>query len=173
MLVEDCYSHDHVGLGMHPGSGSQRTIMRGNRLEGNAIGIFFCWGVKFGLAEKNILRKNRTSISIGHRDTDNLVCDNRIEDSGEVAVLFRPERGVGFSGNRNRIVRNTIVNTGGEKSAAIDIQGNTEAIQLEENVLEENRNENVSPFRWSGCERHYLASDQRVQKQNYATCARA
>ncbi|MGV3607506.1 MAG: right-handed parallel beta-helix repeat-containing protein [Planctomycetaceae bacterium] len=139
MLVEDCYSHDHVGLGMHPGSGSQRTIMRSNRLEGNAIGIFFCWGVKFGLAEKNILRKNRTSISIGHRDTDNLVCDNRIEDSGEVAVLFRPERGVGFSGNRNRIVRNTIVNTGGEKSAAIDIQGNTEAIQLEDNVLEENR----------------------------------
>lgn len=139
MLVENCHSHDHTGLGMHPGSGSQRTIMRSNMIENCSIGIFFCWGVKFGLAEKNTLRKNRTSVSIGHRDTDNIVCDNLIEDSGEVAVLFRPERGVGFAGNRNRIARNTIINSGGEKSAAIDIQGTTEGILLEANVLEEKR----------------------------------
>ena len=46
VLVEDCQSHDHAGLGLHPGSGSQRPIMRNNRVKRNDIGIFFCWGVR-------------------------------------------------------------------------------------------------------------------------------
>ncbi|MSR55885.1 MAG: right-handed parallel beta-helix repeat-containing protein, partial [Gemmataceae bacterium] len=48
VTVEDCESRDHSGLGLHPGSGSQRPLMRGNKLIGNNIGLFFCWGVKFG-----------------------------------------------------------------------------------------------------------------------------
>ncbi len=44
VVVEGCTSRDHSGLGLHPGSGSQRPLMRGNTLSGNAIGIFFCWG---------------------------------------------------------------------------------------------------------------------------------
>jgi hypothetical protein len=59
VLVEDCHSHDHTGLGFHPGSGSQRTVIRRSRSERNDIGIFFCWGVRFGLAEDNTLIGNR------------------------------------------------------------------------------------------------------------------
>ena len=32
VTVENCHSHDNAGLGLHPGSGSQRPVIRGNRL---------------------------------------------------------------------------------------------------------------------------------------------
>ena len=77
VLVENCTSTNNAQLGLHPGSGSQRPIIRDNRLVGNDIGIFFCWGVKHGLAEKNTIEGNRLGISIGHRDTDNLITRQR------------------------------------------------------------------------------------------------
>lgn len=52
VVVENCHSHDNADLGLHPGSGSQRPLIRNNRIERCNIGIFFCWGVKYGLAEK-------------------------------------------------------------------------------------------------------------------------
>ena len=33
VLVEDCHSHDNAELGLHPGSGSQRPVIRNNKLE--------------------------------------------------------------------------------------------------------------------------------------------
>ncbi len=138
-VVENCFSHDNADLGLHPGSGSQRPVMRNNRIERNHIGIFFCWGVKYGLAEKNRLQENDISISIGHRDTDNLIVDNDILRSRTVGVVFRPERGKSFAGHRNRIERNRIVDTGSPSSAAIDIQGETEHIQLVSNSILESR----------------------------------
>lgn len=138
-VVEDCFSHDNADLGLHPGSGSQRPIMRRNRIERNHIGIFFCWGVKYGLAEQNRLVENDISVSIGHRDTDNLVVDNEILMSKTVGVLFRPERGKTFAGHRNRIERNRIIDSGSESGAAIDIQGETEQIKLVSNELRETR----------------------------------
>ena len=71
VLVEHCHVHDNVNLGLHPGSGSQRPVIRNNRLERNQIGIFFCWGVKNGLAEKNVIRDaGHYGVSIGHHDTE-------------------------------------------------------------------------------------------------------
>jgi hypothetical protein len=139
MQVTDCHSHGHAGLGLHPGSGSQRPVMKGNRLEDNDIGIFFCWGVKYGLAEGNKIRNCRLGVSIGHRDTDNLVADNDIADSGQSGVLFRPERGAGFCGHRNRIEKNRITNSGGEAGIGIDVQGGTESITLQSNEIRELR----------------------------------
>jgi hypothetical protein len=137
--VEDCVSENNAQLGLHPGSGSQRPIIRNNKLRGNDIGIFFCWGVKYGLAEKNTIEGNRVGISIGHRDTDNLITGNEIRGSKDVGVLFRPERGKDFAGHRNRLVKNRLIDNGGAKSAAIDIQGATEAIVLIDNEIIETR----------------------------------
>jgi len=137
--VEDCTSHDHAGLGLHPGSGSQRPIMRNNRLERNDIGLFFCWGVKYGLAEGNVLRENRVGVSLGHRDTDNLVVDNQIVGSRETGVLFRPERGKDFAPHRNRLERNRIVDSGQDEGIAVDVQGETEACKIIDNHIEETR----------------------------------
>ena len=127
MLVEDCTSRGHAGLGLHPGSGSQRPVMRNNKLADNDIGIFFCWGVKYGLAEGNQIKNCRLGVSIGHRDTDNLVVNNDIDSSGQAGVLFRPERGPGFCGHRNVIEKNRITNSGGDTGIGIDVQGGTES----------------------------------------------
>ncbi|MBI2824654.1 MAG: right-handed parallel beta-helix repeat-containing protein [Planctomycetia bacterium] len=140
VVVEDCHSHDHAGLGLHPGSGSQRPVMRGNRLERNDIGIFFCWGVKRGLAEKNQLADNRSfGVSIGHRDTNNVVRDNQILRSGKAGVLFRPERGKDFAPHRNRIEKNEIVDSGPADGVAVDVQGETESIAIQRNDIRETR----------------------------------
>lgn len=140
VTVENCRSHGHAGLGLHPGSGSQRPVIRGNRLEENQIGIFFCWGVKFGLAEKNVIRGNRKyGVSIGHRDTNNLICENEIVDSGECGVLFRPERGKDFAPHRNRLERNRIVDSGTGKGIGVDVQGQTESITIAHNEIRETR----------------------------------
>ena len=139
VLVEDCVSENHAGLGLHPGSGSQRPIMRNNRLTGNTIGLFFCWGVRHGLAEGNIIEGNGTGISIGHHDTDNLVTGNNVSGSGKTGVLFRPERGADFTGNRNRIEKNILVNNGAENGAAIEVQGGTRDVVIVGNEITEKR----------------------------------
>jgi hypothetical protein len=138
--VEDCDSHDHAGLGLHPGSGSQRPVIRGNKLRNNDIGLFFCWGVRGGLAEKNLIEDNKSfGISIGHKDTDNLVRDNDVRRSGKAGILFRPERGPGFAPDRNRFERNRIIDSGPDAAAAIDIQGVPDGVVLEANEIRETR----------------------------------
>lgn len=139
VVVENCTSQGHTGLGLHPGSGSQRTVMRNNRIQNNHIGIFFCWGVRHGLAENNHVEGNDIGISIGHHDTDNLVRNNEVISSKKVGVIFRPERGKEFTGNRNRIENNQLVNNGAEDGFAIDIQGGTESIVLAGNQIKDTR----------------------------------
>ena len=138
--VENCHSHDNAGLGLHPGSGSQRPVMRGNKLERNNIGLFFCWGVRFGLAERNIIRGNRHyGISIGHRDRDNVIRYNEIRTSGRVGVLFRAARGKAFAPHRNRLEKNRIYDSGPENGIAIDVQGKTESVTITGNDIRETR----------------------------------
>lgn len=140
VTVEDCYVHDNTNLGLHPGSGSQRPIIRNNRLVANDIGVFFCWGVKYGLCAQNKILDTRSyGVSIGHRDNENLVVDNDIARSGKVGVLFRPERGKAFAPHRNRIERNRIVDSGPAAGVAIDVQGETEAITIIQNEIRETR----------------------------------
>lgn len=141
VVVERCHSHDNADLGLHPGSGSQRPLLRENRLERNTIGLFWCWGVKYGLAEKNRIEGNRNyGISIGHHDTDNVIRDNDVRDSGKVGILFRDEsRGQDFWPNRNRVEGNRITDSGGEEGIAIEIRGKTRDVRICGNVLRETR----------------------------------
>lgn len=140
VLVEDCHCHDNADLGLHPGSGSQRPTIRNNTLERNGIGIFFCWGVKYGLAEGNKIRDSRQyGISIGHRDNGNLVRNNEIVGSGISGLLFRPERGAGFTARDNRFEGNRIIDNGPEDGVAVDVQGVTEANALVRNEILETR----------------------------------
>lgn len=139
VIVENCRSHGHAGLGLHPGSGSQRPIIRGNKLANNDIGLFFCWGVKHGLAEKNLIEDCGTGISVGHRDTDNLVVNNEIYRSKKVGILFRPERGKAFAGHRNRVEGNKVFDSGGDEGIAIDVQGETGELTFVDNELRETR----------------------------------
>ena len=138
--VEDCHSHGHAGLGLHPGSGSQRPVMKNNRLEGNDIGLFFCWGVKYGLAEGNKIADNRSyGISIGHRDNENLIVENEVHRSGKAGVLFRPERGQDFAPHSNRLERNRIVDSGSDAGVAVDVQGLTQEVAIVGNEIRDTR----------------------------------
>jgi len=141
VVVEHCYCHDNAGLGIHPGSGSQRPVLRDNRLERNRIGLFWCWGVKFGLAERNRIRDSRDyGISIGHNDTDNVMRANEITGSGKVGILFRDEqRGQDFWANRNTVEKNRLVNNGGENGVAIDVRGKTHDVRIVDNEILETR----------------------------------
>ncbi|MEZ6048084.1 MAG: right-handed parallel beta-helix repeat-containing protein [Planctomycetaceae bacterium] len=140
VVVDNCHSHHNADLGLHPGSGSQRPIIRNCKLEENNIGIFFCWGVKFGLAEGNEINACRKSgISVGHRDTHNLITRNKISNCGEYGILFRPERGEGFTGDHNRVEENELLNNGAQQALGIDVQGLTAHLQITGNQLKESR----------------------------------
>jgi nitrous oxidase accessory protein NosD len=137
--VENCHSHDHAGLGLHPGSGSQRPVIRQNLLEHNQIGIFFCWGVRFGIAANNkIVGSRDAGISVGHRDTDNLIRGNSIKASGKVGILFRDETQA-FGPHRNRCEHNQILDSGPDDGVGIDVRGRTEAVSLTHNEVRETR----------------------------------
>ncbi len=141
VLVEECHSHDNTDLGVHPGSGSQRPILRRNLLERNSQGIFWCWGVKYGLAEENRIIDNRTyGISIGHNDTDNVMRKNVIQGSGKFGLLFRDEPGgTDFWANRNRVEENRFIDNGDDQGSAIEIAGKTHDVCLKGNWISESR----------------------------------
>jgi hypothetical protein len=140
VLVEDCHSHDHTGHALHPGSGSQRSVMRRNHLAGGDQGIFFCWGVRWGLAEKNRIEGSQViGISIGHDDTDNVVRKNEILGCGEAGIRFRDEEDAEFQGNRNLIEKNQILDLTGEQGVGIDVKGRTKNITIVENDIRETK----------------------------------
>ncbi len=139
VFVQHCHSHDNAGLGLHPGSGSQRPVIRDNKIQGNAIGLFWCWGVRHGLAERNKIDQNREGISIGHHDTDNVMRDNEITRSSQVGVVFRPTRGKPFAAHRNLLENNRIVDSGSEKGIAVDVRGATESVVFRGNHILETR----------------------------------
>jgi len=139
VTVENCHSLNNADLGLHPGSGSQRPLIRDNRLEKNGLGLFWCWGVKYGLAERNIITDSNTyGVSIGHCDTDNIIRDNQILRSGQIGVLFRDEQ-KSFAAHRNQVQRNLIQDSGNEEGIGVDIQGVTDGVKLEENQILETR----------------------------------
>ncbi len=114
--VIGCRCHDNANLGLHPGSGSQRPIIRDNHCHHNDIGLFYCWGVRHGVAEGNRLEDNRSyGISIGHRDTDNLIRDNDIARNGKVGVWYRPEQPATRLPHRNVFEANRILDNGADE----------------------------------------------------------
>jgi len=140
VVVENCRLYDGARLALHSGSGSQRSIVRGNQVLRSAEGIYFCWGAQHGLYEKNVIEDCTYGITIGHRDSDNLIRDNDIRRSRQAGIHFRDDDGKkAFSPHRNRIERNRIIDSGPEKGVAIDISGETESITLIKNELRETR----------------------------------
>jgi polygalacturonase len=139
--VEGCLSEDNAGLGIHPGSGSQRPVVRECIARGNGEdGLFLCWRVRHGLFEKNVFENNgRFGISIGHKDTDNLLQNNQVRANQEDGVFFRNET-VGMAGHRNRVENNLIENNGVKGEAAgIRVRGETKDLVFRNNIIRDTR----------------------------------
>ena len=141
VLIEGCYCLNNVGFGIHSGTGSQRPIARNNKLENNFIGFYFCWGVRYGLVENNVILDNSEyGVRLGEKDTDNVVRGNEIRNSGKVGVMFQKvEGGREYSPDWNRIEGNKIVDSGAEHGVGIDVQGTANDITISNNVVIENR----------------------------------
>lgn len=141
VLVQNCVSENNSGLGLHPGSGSQRPIVRGCVARGNGEdGLFLCWRVRHGLFEKNVLENNgRFGISIVHKDSDNLLKENQVRANHEDGIYFRNET-AGMAGHRNRIENNLIENNGGKNEAAgIRVRGETKDLVFRDNIIRDTR----------------------------------
>ncbi len=139
--VLDCLSEDNAALGIHPGSGSQRPLVRGCTARGNGEdGLFLCWRVKFGTFEDNTLAGNgRFGISIGHKDTDNLLRANKVLGNGEDGIFFRNET-AGMAGHRNRVEDNLIEDNGAKRDVAgIRVRGETRDLVLKGNTIRDTR----------------------------------
>lgn len=141
VTVKDCRSENNAGLGLHPGSGSQRPTVRGCVARSNAQdGLFLCWRVKFGTFEENILESNgRFGISIGHKDTDNLLRKNQVRGNHQAGIFFRNES-EGMAGHRNRLEDNLIENNGVTKNApGIQVRGETGDLIFKNNIIRDTR----------------------------------
>jgi parallel beta-helix repeat protein len=110
-------SYGHAGYGVHPGTGSERPLVKGCRLHDNGqIGLFLCWRVRHGTFEDNTIEDNgRYGISIGHKDTDNLFVNNTIARNGSAGVYFRQET-LANSGHRNTFRNNQVLDNGNANS---------------------------------------------------------
>jgi hypothetical protein len=141
VLVNECVSENNAGLGLHPGSGSQRATIRKCVARNNGDdGLFLCWRVRHGLFEDNVLEGNgRNGISIGHKDTDNLLRNNQVRGNAEDGILFRNET-LGMAGHRNRLENNLIENNGrSQEVAGIRIRGETRDVILKNNRIQDTR----------------------------------
>jgi len=88
------------------------------------------------LFEDNLLEANgRFGISIGHKDSDNIIRENLIESNGLYGIHFRKEAEP-MGGHRNRIECNRILNNGGKQGGyGIRIDGETHDILIFKNVI--------------------------------------
>ena len=159
--VNRCVVQQCAGFGLHPGSGSQRPkVINCRAIENDEDGFFFCWRVRGGVAEGNWLENNGGyGMSIGHKDSDNLVRLNTIIKNQQGGVYWRSETApmaahrVTFEENIVRdnqvwglfvdgvtsgtvIRRNIIEDTGsGRQSTGIRIGNKTDDVTLEGNRI--------------------------------------
>ncbi len=159
--VENCHVHHNAGHGLHPGSGSVRYVMQGNRVYDNSgCGLFYCLRTTHSICRKNTLENNgQSGISVGERDTNHLIVENVIRGNAAEGILFRqPDRRSGDqviiinnvigpdsaksarpeidipAGLRQIVVRRNQI-TPAEKCAAIQVAKGCEAIAFQENTV--------------------------------------
>jgi len=137
ITVKGCEASYGAGLGFHPGTGSDHSIVENCISHHNREdGIFLCWRVQNGIFRNNTIYANGDNgISIGHKDTDNLFENNRVYENAHHGVLFRNENEQN-SGHRNTFTNNVIENNGAEsESAGFYIGGETHDIIITGNTI--------------------------------------
>jgi len=135
--VEKCTVERCTNLGIHPGSGSARTVVRNCVMRSNGNdGLFLCWRVQNGLFENCRMEGNgRHGISIGHKDTDNLFRNNVMLANGRTGIFFRPDK-ASNAGSRNRFENNRIERSGRKHaSGAVEVHPATKHLVFTANTI--------------------------------------
>ena len=133
--VNGCVVERCAALGLHPGSGSQRPVIRNCRAVANGgDGFFFCWRVRGGVAEDNWLENNGGyGMSIGHKDSDNFVRRNTILGNHRGGVFWRAETEP-MAAHRITFENNTVRDNDGW---GLFVDGATHDTLLRGNVIED------------------------------------
>jgi hypothetical protein len=137
ITLRGCEASNGDGLGFHPGTGSDHSIVENcNSHHNKGDGLFLCWRVQNGIFRNNTLYANGDNgISIGHKDTDNLFENNHIYENAYNGILFRDENEQN-SGHRNTFTSNIIENNGmKEESCGFYIGGTTHDIVITSNII--------------------------------------
>ncbi len=160
MLIEDCEMYDNGWYGLHPGSHSHHCTIRRCNIHHNASdGLYICWGIHHSRFEENDIHHNgvrdlRSGISIGHKDTDSLIANNRIYENKRCGIYVRPKT-EGNGAHRNTFRGNVIENNGSRADefrelrkklpewetlgSGIHVRGITRDLVFEANTIRENR----------------------------------
>jgi len=137
ITLRKCEALNGNGLGFHPGTGSDHSIVEHCISHHNTgDGIFLCWRVQNGIFRNNkVYSNNDNGFSIGHKDTDNVFENNHVYENGSHGVLFRNENEQN-AGHRNTFTSNTVENNGmnGEASG-FHIIGETHDITIVNNII--------------------------------------
>jgi hypothetical protein len=137
ITLKGCEASNGNGLGFHPGTGSDRSIVENCISHHNkGDGIFLCWRVQNGTFRNNRVYANgENGISIGHQDTDNMFENNHVYENGLQGVYFREETEQN-SGHRNTFINNIIENNGvSRESSGFYIGGETHDIAITKNII--------------------------------------
>ena len=124
LLIEDSLCEGNTGHGLHPGSGSVAPVMRRVRCTNNGVdGIFYCLRVTYSLCEEcELVGNQHDGISIGGRDTNQLIRNNIVRGNGRHGVYFR-QGDLAMAGHCNLLEGNLLENncrTEGEAEICID-----------------------------------------------------
>jgi parallel beta-helix repeat protein len=139
--IENCEVYGNAEMGIHLGSGTYQSIVRGNRSHHNGrSGIYLCWRVQHGVFEKNESWANADGISIGHKDTDNTFVKNVVHHNAIAGFLLREDEAINAP-HRNTLRENVIEDNGRPDAPGygVRIDGPTHQITLESNIIRETR----------------------------------
>ena len=137
ITLRGCEASNGDGLGFHPGTGSDHSVIENCISHDNKEdGIFLCWRVQNGIFRNNTVYANGDNgISIGHKDTDNIFENNHVYENGDHGILFRDESEQN-GGHRNTFANNIIENNGvKQESSGFYIGGETHDINISHNII--------------------------------------
>jgi hypothetical protein len=137
VTVRNCEVSGCTNSGLHPGTGSPKTVIEGNESHHNDNeGLFICWRVHHGIVRNNRFHHNgRFGICTGHKDTDMWFEENHIYQNGSDGINFRGEKAANAP-HRNTFIRNTIENNGTEKGGyGFLFNSPSEEIVIKDNII--------------------------------------
>ena len=161
LTVEGCQTGYNTQYGIHFGGHSPWSKGLKNAIYHNASdGLYICWGVRESLISGNRIYFNgvgqyRNGISIGHKDTDNVIEKNHIYGNAKHGIAFRQKTEA--NGAHRNIVRNNIIENNGTPedkipvdllaklprreliSCGVYINGITHDLVFEKNIIRETR----------------------------------
>jgi hypothetical protein len=150
ITVENSEFDFNTHHGVHPGSHSSLITVKQCEIHHNGSdGLYICWGIKNSRFVENIIHHNgignigrRHGISIGHKDTHNIIEGNHIYENALSGIRFR-EKTAANGAHHNIIRGNTIENNGlpgyVERGYGIFIYGITNDVVIENNTIRETR----------------------------------